>query len=449
MSTMTAPAPKKVTHIEAYATLCAFLKKKPDAAGIVTSHIAAKHKIHTLPAFHLSDAVSDDDKLKTYVELALALSKNDTSKLQGQVAAGQAETPAAPPPPPAKVVTPQERLQHHVTGAIERGEAKPIVEIPAPQRTILNNPPPGGWTPEDQVNDPLEEKKRTAHRLLKYELRGFLGGPQLETIRDLMKGEEREFFYDKLIELAALIAKMPSTYETKDLSSDDKVVHLHYFTGNADWFIIEKDKGTPEDEDSEAQTQAFGYACIHEGEFGYISLPEITEAGAELDLHWTPKTMREILKGDEAPADEPPPAPVVEPPAPKVVVVDVPKPKAALRIDDYANRTAKVNSALDDCGIGSDITNRLAAQMANIGTEVEALRKMAVRQALHNLFVNVPTGIMTPEQATAEAAVRSAIAGYLARRCNYDTRAAFALCADLLEECNLHEEAAMLRQVAA
>lgn len=32
-------------------------------------------------------------------------------------------------------------------------------------------------------------------------------------------------------------------------------------------------------------------------ELGYISLPEILEAGAELDFHFTPVTVGEILKG--------------------------------------------------------------------------------------------------------------------------------------------------------
>lgn len=450
---MTAPAPKKVTHIEAYATLCAFLKKKPDAATVVTSHIAAKHKIHTLPAFHLSDSVSDDDKLKTYVELAIALSKNDTSKLQGQVAAGQAETPAAPPPPPPPPAPKQAEPPVIVAHVNSSGPAKV---------TLLNNPPPGGWTPEDQVHDPLEEKKRTAHRLLNHDLRGFLGGPQLETIRDLMKGEEREFFYDKIVEIAALVSRMPRTYETEAINSDDKIAHLHYFTGGCDWYIIEKDKGAPGDVPGQHQTQAFGYARIHEGEYGYISLPEITEAGAELDLHWEPKKMREILKADATEEPEPTPQPAAVPaPTPVVPALTPNETKAGVlieqiktdakqsrRIDDYAARTAKANHCLDDAGIGRDISVRVVGQMIDIDIEVTALRNLAIKQAVHNLFTNVPTGIMLPEQATAEAAVRSAIAGYLARRCKWEPSKAFALCADLLEECNLHEEAAMLRQIS-
>jgi hypothetical protein len=50
-----------------------------------------------------------------------------------------------------------------------------------------------------------------------------------------------------------------------------------------DWWIIEKD--------IEEQEQVFGFVksdLCPDGELGYISLLEITEAGAELDLYFTP-----------------------------------------------------------------------------------------------------------------------------------------------------------------
>ena len=126
-------------------------------------------------------------------------------------------------------------------------------------------------------------------------LRGFIGPKQLDTIGKLCRGEEREFFRSKLAELAAIVSQMPSTYET-DGQKGDAVAHLHYFVGSCDWWITEKDKGAPDDTPADLQSQAFGLADLGLGEreLGYISLPEIFSAGAELDLHWTPKTIAEI-----------------------------------------------------------------------------------------------------------------------------------------------------------
>ena len=86
---------------------------------------------------------------------------------------------------------------------------------------------------------------------------------------------------------------MPKTYEQDGLG-EEAVVHLHYFTGSADWWITEKDS----DPDGEGQVQAFGLADLFQdgGELGYISLVEILAAGAELDLHWTPKPLAHARK---------------------------------------------------------------------------------------------------------------------------------------------------------
>jgi Protein of unknown function (DUF2958) len=68
-------------------------------------------------------------------------------------------------------------------------------------------------------------------------------------------------------------------------------VHLHYCIGAMDWFITERDI-------SDEQLQAFGLCDLGMGypEMGYVCIPEITAAGAELDLDWKPKTLAEIKK---------------------------------------------------------------------------------------------------------------------------------------------------------
>ena len=119
-------------------------------------------------------------------------------------------------------------------------------------------------------------------------LKQFISPSQLSSLGAGVRGEEKDFFFDKIEELAELFTTMPKTYET-DGQGDDAIVSLHYFNGSQDWYIIEKDM---EDE----QHQAFGMADIGYGLSGggYISLIELMEHGVELDIHWTPKTKREV-----------------------------------------------------------------------------------------------------------------------------------------------------------
>jgi hypothetical protein len=84
---------------------------------------------------------------------------------------------------------------------------------------------------------------------------------------------------------------MPVTYAT-DGQGDDATVHLHYFTGGCDWYITEKDAGTP---DEPGQRQAFGLANLgYGGELGYISIAELIANGAELDLYWRAVPLRTV-----------------------------------------------------------------------------------------------------------------------------------------------------------
>ena len=119
----------------------------------------------------------------------------------------------------------------------------------------------------------------------------FLGLAQRPIIRDLLRGEEAAHFRAVLAEYAERVRTMPQTYE-QDGKGDQAIAYLHYFTVNCDWYITERDS----DPDGEGQIQAFGAANLGYGaELGYISLPEILRAGAELDLYFMPKPLTEVL----------------------------------------------------------------------------------------------------------------------------------------------------------
>jgi len=119
----------------------------------------------------------------------------------------------------------------------------------------------------------------------------FMPATEYRMMRGFLKGKEAGHFADKFIELAKRISDMPKTYE-QDGKGDEAIVYLHYFRGNQDWWIYEKDAET---QDRLGQHQAFGLADLgYGGELGYISIVELVAAGVELDLYFRPTPLAEI-----------------------------------------------------------------------------------------------------------------------------------------------------------
>lgn len=117
-------------------------------------------------------------------------------------------------------------------------------------------------------------------------LRGLMTFSQLGALGEAMRGEEKQFFFDKICEMADTFNTMPKTYEQGG-KGQEAIAYLHYFTSDCDWYITEKDM-EPE------QLQAFGLAKIWEREIGYISIVELVACGAELDLYFTPTALKDI-----------------------------------------------------------------------------------------------------------------------------------------------------------
>jgi len=140
---------------------------------------------------------------------------------------------------------------------------------------------------EPIVRQPITELQKTCSKGVSLIL---MGKSQRSVVLSNCRGEEGEFFQAKLQELEQVFTTMPKTYET-DGQGYQAVAYLHYFSSNSDWWITELDM---EDE----QLQAYGLACLNgdwmNAEMGYISLQELVEHNVELDLYWTPKTIKEI-----------------------------------------------------------------------------------------------------------------------------------------------------------
>ena len=122
-------------------------------------------------------------------------------------------------------------------------------------------------------------------------LKPFINASQMSVMAGNLRGEEKEFFFNKFRELADTVDSMPKSYET-DGQGTEAVAILHYFSPSSDWYIIEKDI----DLDGLGQLQAFGLVSLHGNypELAYISIAELIDHGVELDLFWKKATLGEI-----------------------------------------------------------------------------------------------------------------------------------------------------------
>ena len=77
------------------------------------------------------------------------------------------------------------------------------------------------------------------------------------------QGEEKAFFRQRVVDLAATIKTIPKTYDQDGLSMG-AVAHLHYFTAGFDWYVTEKDIT------GDGTSQAFGLAVVFEREIGHL-----------------------------------------------------------------------------------------------------------------------------------------------------------------------------------
>jgi hypothetical protein len=89
----------------------------------------------------------------------------------------------------------------------------------------------------------------------------------------------------------AMIQTIPALYATEQVDLPDKQLLAHYFVGGCDWYVAELDPQTGD---------AFGYADLGHGEWGYFNLVELegTVASAwlvvERELNFRPTTAREL-----------------------------------------------------------------------------------------------------------------------------------------------------------
>lgn len=116
------------------------------------------------------------------------------------------------------------------------------------------------------------------------------GLPPARVLADTLRGHE---FLS-----AEIAAYVPDLYATEDTPTDDKIVHLHFFTASMDWYVAEVDDDL---------SLGFGYANLgndQNAEWGYVDLIEMGDLViehangllqiVERDLNWLPKPFGQI-----------------------------------------------------------------------------------------------------------------------------------------------------------
>jgi len=87
--------------------------------------------------------------------------------------------------------------------------------------------------------------------------------------------------------------RIPRLYETDEIPLAEKIVHLHFFIGGCDWYIVEHD----------GDDLFYGYAIlngdIQNGEWGYASFDELKSlklgfVEIDCDLYWTEVPAKEV-----------------------------------------------------------------------------------------------------------------------------------------------------------
>lgn len=121
----------------------------------------------------------------------------------------------------------------------------------------------------------------------------------MTTLNLARNSEEGDFFVKTLEDLSGTLSSMPEIYQ----QDGEPTAYLHYFHGNSHWFIMEI--GQPR----EGEYPSFGYAVLNGdttfAESGYIDINELRQVGAEIDFHFEPTSLDDVVKQMELRYDPP------------------------------------------------------------------------------------------------------------------------------------------------
>ncbi len=102
----------------------------------------------------------------------------------------------------------------------------------------------------------------------------------------------------------------------------------------------------------------------------------------------------------------------------------------------------RVLNALNECGVGENLDERLNKEHEQLADFCAALQKSVSRQAIYNELTNKPCGI------EHRNALRMGLVSAIGALVQWDVIEALELCGDIAEDVNAHAEAAKIRDMA-
>lgn len=113
-----------------------------------------------------------------------------------------------------------------------------------------------------------------------------------------------------------------------------------------------------------------------------------------------------------------------------------------MKTDTFTTNRNAVRNALNECGVGEDLYERLSKTNDELADFCAQLQKSVMRQAVYNELTNRPCGIEYPN------ALRSGLVSAIGNLIKWDAVEALELAADIAEDVNAHSEAAAIRNMA-
>ena len=120
-------------------------------------------------------------------------------------------------------------------------------------------------------------------------LRPWLSKAQMYFFTMNLVGEEGGYYADKAVELRALIESVPALYHYED-SGEPAMARLHYFRGGTDFYLAETEG---------ASGASYGFGVLGgdylNAELGYSRAIDLASVGLELDFHYKPEPLADIV----------------------------------------------------------------------------------------------------------------------------------------------------------
>jgi hypothetical protein len=101
-----------------------------------------------------------------------------------------------------------------------------------------------------------------------------------------------------------------------------------------------------------------------------------------------------------------------------------------------------VRNALNECGVGEDLGERLNKDVDALTAFCSNLQKSVMRQSIYNELTNRPCGVEYRD------ALRMGLVSAIGSLLQWDVIEALELAADIAEDVNAHGEAAKIREMA-